>query len=269
MIEAQCTANLDKYLFIDSKVSITDYSLNAYNVYNFISFLPKPFWQKRGLILLLKHPKVTFTQLPDIPREEQKEVLSKSELLNCLNPVTICNVLEQENAAWLQFFVKEHFDKKVPLGFNPMQDEEFLGKLIQYKLAILNHSGTSDMQARYILPVNTLLSNLLKFPDKLERVKTVFEKTQNNFFESFEVFELLCYLEQYDSIVAVESTLSRNRVKEIHDQRESAAVKRKQLYVTLSNLRAFQLDNFDRKQITFNLETLSQLNNQYLALKNE
>lgn len=233
------------------------------------SYFTIKFWEKRGLILLLSHPKVTFTQLPDTPPEENKELLSKSELLNCLNPVAICNALEKENKEWLQFFVKDHFDKKVPLGFNPMQDEEFLGKLIQFKLAILNHIGSSDMQARYILPVNTLLSNLLKFPDKLERVKTVFEKTQNNFFESFEVFELLCYLEQYDSIVAVESTLSRKRVKEIHDQRESAAVKRKQLYVTLSNLRAFQLNNFDRKQITFNLEILSQLNNQYQALKNE
>lgn len=269
MIEAQCTANLDKYLFIDSKVSITDYSLNAYNVYNFISFLPKPFWQKRGLILLLNHPNVTFTQLPNTVSEKDNEPLTKQELLNCLNPVAICNALEQENAAWLQFFIKEHFDKEVSLGYNPMQDEEFLGKLIQYKLAILNHSGPSDMQARYILPVNTLFRNLLKFPDKLERVKTVFEKTQKDFFECFEVFELLCYLEQYDSIVAVESTLSRNRVKEIHDQRESAAVKRKQLYATLSNLRAFQLNNFDREQIFFSLETLSQLNNQYLALKNE
>lgn len=233
------------------------------------SFLPSEFWQKRGLILLLNHPKVTFSQLPDTPPAEQKELLSKSELLNCLNPVSICNALEQENKEWLQFFVKEHFDKEAPLGYNPMQDQEFLGKLIQYKLAVLNHSGSSDMQARYILPVNTLLSNLLKFPDKLERVKTVFHNTQTKFFESFEVFELLCYLEQYDIIVAVESTLSRNRVKEIHDQRESVAVKRKQLFTTLSNLRVFQLNNFDRKQITFNLEALSQLNNQYLALKNE
>lgn len=240
-----------------------------YNYSKITSFLPKPFWQKRGLILLLNHPKVSFTQLPDSTPEKDDEPLTKQELLACLNPITICNALEQENAAWLQFFVKEHFDKKVSLGYNPMQDEEFLGKLIQYKLAVLNHSGTNDMQARYILPVNTLLSNLLKFPDKLERVKSVFQKTQTDFFESFEVFELLYYLEQYDSIVTVESALSRNRVKEIHDQRESAAVKRKQLYVTLSNLRAFQLNNFDREQITFNLETLSQLNNLYLALKNE
>lgn len=225
------------------------------------------FWQKRGLILLLNYPKVTFTQLPDAAPEKDNEPLTKQELLARLNPVAICNALEKENKEWLQFFVKDHFDKKVPLGYNPMQDEEFLGKLIQYKLAVLNHSSSSDMQSRYILPVNTLLSNLLKFPDKLERVKTVFLKTQSDFFESFAVFELLCYLEQYDSIVTVESMLSRNRVKEIHDQRESAAIKRKQLYVTLSNLRAFQLNNFDRKQITFNLETLSQLKNQYLALK--
>lgn len=243
--------------------------MNFSKAYLCQSFLPKPFWQKRGLILLLNHPKVTFTQLPDTPPEEDKELLTKSEFLHCLNPVKICYALEQENKEWLQFFVKEHFDKKVPLGYNPMQDEEFLGKLIQYKLAILNHSGTNDMQARYILPVNTLLRNLLKFPDKLERVKSVFQKTQTDFFESFEVFELLCYLEQYDNIGAVESALSRNRVKEIHDQREGAAVKRKQLYATLSRLRAFQLNNFDREQITFNLETLSQLNNQYLALKNE
>lgn len=43
-------------------------------------------WQKRGLILLLNHPKVIFTQLPDESTSESKEPLTKSELLDCLNP---------------------------------------------------------------------------------------------------------------------------------------------------------------------------------------
>lgn len=168
--------------------------------------------------------------------------------------MAICNALEQENKEWLQFFVKEHFDKKVPVGVNPMQDVEFLGKLISYKLAVLNHSGSSDMQARYILPINTLLRNLLKFPDKLERVREQFVKTQAAFFESFEVFELLCYLEQYNHIVAIENDFSG---------------KRKNFYNTLLQLKGFQLINFDREQINFNLEILSQLTPQYLAIKNE
>lgn len=254
MIKTRCSGNLDQYLFIDFKVSITEYILRLGNIYCYKSFLPRPFWQKRGLILLLNHPKVTFTQLPDEPSGENKEPLSKSELLDCLNPVAICNALEQENKEWLQFFVKEHFDKKVPLGVNPMQDEEFLGKLISYKLAVLNHSGGSDMQARYILPVNTLLRNLLKFPDKLERVREQFVKTQAAFFESFEVFELLCYLEQYNHIVAIENDFTG---------------KRKNFYNILLQLKGFQLINFDREQINFNLEILSQLTPQYLAIKNE
>lgn len=228
-------------------------SVQRNNVYVKSNFTIE-FWQKRGLILLFNHPKVTFTQLPDEPIVENKEPLSKSELLDCLNPVAICNALEQENKEWLQFFVKEYFDKKMPLGVNPMQDEEFLGKLISYKLAVLNHSGSSDLQARYILPVNTLLRNLLKFPDKLERVREQFVKTQAAFFESFEVFELLCYLEQYDHIVAIENDFSR---------------KRKSFYDTLSQLKAFSLNNFDQEQINFNLEILSQLTPQYLSIKNE
>ncbi len=254
MIKTRCSGNLDQYLFIDFKVSITEYILRLGNIYCYKSFLPRPFWQKRGLILLLNHPKVTFTQLPDEPPSDSNGVLTQSELLECLNPVAICNVLEQENKEWLQFFVKEHFDKKIALGVNPMQDEESLGKLISYKLAVFNHSGSNDMQARYILPVKTLLSNLLKFPDKLERVRVQFVKTQREFFESFEVFELLCYLEQFDTIAVVESVFSR---------------KRKNFYDTLYQLKAFSLNNFDQKEITFNLEILSQLTPQYLAIKNE
>ena len=253
-MKIRLNSSLDNWLFTSKTSSILNYCLINYHTIKFLSFFPKPYWQKRGLILLLKHPKVTFTQLPDAPPMECNEALTKQELLACLNPVAICNALEQENKDWLQFFIKEHFDKKVSLGFNLMQDEEFLGKLITYKLAVLNHSSSSDMQARYILPVNTLLSNLLKFPDKLERVKTVFEKTQNDFFESYEVFELLCYLEQYEKIVIENSTFSR---------------KRKTLFSILTKLKEFELNNFDREQITFNLETLSQLNNQYLAIKNE
>ena len=225
------------------------------------SVLLKEYWLKKGLILLLNHPKVSFTQLPVKPPEQVNDTLTKQELQNCLNPVAICNALEQENKEWLQFFIKEHFDKKVPLGFNPMKDEEFLGKLIQYKLAILNHSGSNDMQARYILPIHTLLSNLIKFPDKLERVQEVFKKTQQAFFESYEVFELLCYLEQYHKLVMVASSLSSLPLYIMK--------KPKDLYVTLSKLKAFQLNNFDREQITRNLQTLAQLMNQYLALKDE
>ena len=147
----------------------------------------KSIWQKRGLILLLSHPKVMFTLQPDEPSNDNKEPFTKSELLDCINPVAICNALEQENNEWLQFFFKEHFDKKLPVGVNPIKNKEFLGKLISYKLAVINHNGSNDMQARYILTVKTLLSKVLKFLDKLERLYRQFITTQRNFSLSFEV----------------------------------------------------------------------------------
>jgi hypothetical protein len=218
------------------------------------SFLPIQFWQKRGLILLLNNPAVTFTQLPDMCVEEQDIALSSQELLTLLNPIAICEALEIENLNWLQFFIKYYFDKNMALGVNPLNDAEFLGKLIKNKLSVLNHSSSNDLQARYILPVNTLLSNLIKFPNRLEKVKVVFNKTQVEFFDSYVVFELLCYFEHYDSISKDRSLLS---------------IKHKALYKTLIILKEFDLNSFDRDQITFNLETLSQLKNQYLALKDE
>lgn len=246
--------NLDDFI-LKKNVELLKFAFDHFfSKCNIKSLLNVSFWQKRGLILLLNHPKVTFTQLPDGPSDDNKEVITRCELLECLNPVAICNALEQENKEWLQFFVNEYFDEKVALGVNPMQDEEFLGKLISYKLAVLNHSGSSDMQARYILPVKTLLSNLLKFPDKLDPVRQQFVKTQQAFFESFDVFELLCYLEQYNTIAMVESDFSK---------------KRRNFYKTLLQLKAFSLNNFYQEDITYNLETLSQLTPQYLAIKNE
>lgn len=232
---------------IELEISNTDFC-------NFTSFFPIQFWQKRGLILLLSHPNVSFTKLPDEFIENGKESLNKGEFLASLNPVTICNILEEENSEWLLFFIKEHFGKNVVLGNNLMRDPEFLGKLIKNKLAVLNHSSSSDLQARYILPVNTLFINVLKFPDKLEKVKIVFDKTQRNFFESYDLFEFFCYLEHYVTLDKDDTTLSRKCMA---------------IYKTLTKLKEFELNNFDRNLITFNLKNLSQLKNQYLALKDE
>ena len=218
------------------------------------SFLPIQFWQKRGLILLLRHPSVRFTQLPDATIKNKKGSLKKEEFLASLDPVAICIALEQENPEWLQYFLRPYLGEKIEFGINPFTIPEFLGKLVKNKLAILNHSSSNDLQARYILPVNTLLSNLLKFPNRLEKVKVVFDKTQVEFFDSYVVFELLCYLEHYDSISKDTSLLS---------------IKHKALYKTLIILKEFDLNSFDRDQITFNLETLSHLKDQYLALKDE
>ena len=245
------------YLFSDN-------NLNSFeSVYNVVlkkrqpvfgSFLANSLWKKRGLILLLSSPKVTFIHLPNKLKEFPKATLSKNDVLDCFNPIAICEALEIENLNWLQFFIEYYFDKNMALGVNPLNEAEFLGKLVKNKLAILNHSSSNDLQARYILPVNTLLSNMLKFPDKLEKVKVVFEKTQVEFFDSYLVFELLCYLEHYDSISKDTSLLS---------------IKHKALYKTLIILKEFDLNSFDRDQITFNLETLSHLKDQYLALKDE
>jgi hypothetical protein len=219
-----------------------------------VSVLPKKYWTDRGLSTLLNHSSVYYNEVPNNINKELFIINEKFEILSCVNPVKVANELAVLNPKLAMDFINTTYKNIIPKGINPFSNPEFLGKLIENKLAVLNHSSSSDLQARYILPVNTLLSNLLKFPDKLEKVKVVFEKTQHSFFETYVVFELLCYLEHYDSISKDTSLLS---------------IKHKALYKTLIILKEFDLNSFDRDQITFNLETLSQLKNQYLALKDE
>jgi hypothetical protein len=215
------------------------------------------FWDKRGLILLLNHSRIIYNQIPEKSLSSKpSKVLKKTELFQCLNPIKICYVLHKENPEYLQYFLRAYLGKKIELGINPFSNPEFLGKLIENKLAVLNHSNTSDLQARYILPIKILLSNLLRFPEKLEKVQDVFHKTQSDFFKSFEIFELLCYLEQYNKIT-------------INVAQSIMVEKRIAFYKTLLQLKAFRLNNFDSAEITFNLENLSLLHNQYLALKDE
>jgi hypothetical protein len=77
MLDFENSIIIDEWLLLTSKVSLLGYELNLASKNIIISFLPLEFWQKRGLILLLNHPNVTFVHLPDMPPEQINEPLTK------------------------------------------------------------------------------------------------------------------------------------------------------------------------------------------------
>ena len=172
------------------------YKSNSFD-YTIHSFLPKEYWQKRGLYVLLKHPAITYIRLPDSCKQEPLPKISKEELQACFNPITIAKALEKEQAQWLDFYIKHEFGIEAKRGGNPFTQKEFLQKLIKQKLSVLNHGKTNDVNSRYIMPLKNILQSLQRFPNKLEKAKPIVENLQSSFFESYEIVQILFLLQGY------------------------------------------------------------------------
>lgn len=220
-------------------------------------FLHKTYHQKRGLYLLLNQPSVAYVRLPDPYDGPKLPPVPKSELLACFNPIAIAKAMRAENPEWLPIYIKHEFNLTVAPGINPFDNREFLGKLIKTKIAALNHSDTNDMAAHYIMPLKNVFLGLQRFPNKTEKAKPMVRKIQADFFESYTISQLLFLLEGY--------------VAQFENHPEISKVENgfKKLFISLAACRAIPINNFGEAQLLSNLYHLSQLYNDFVALKNE
>ncbi|MBK5208282.1 MAG: hypothetical protein JJE44_02110 [Flavobacteriaceae bacterium] len=238
--------------------TIFDNLKNIYTFISIISFLPKSYWQKRGLYLLLNHTSIAYTRLPDPYDGPKLFSAPKSELLACFNPITIAKAMQAENPEWLPVYIKHEFNVTVAPGTNPFEQKEFLGKLIKSQIAALNHSNTNDIAVQYIMPLKNVFLGLQRFPNKAEKAKPIIQKIQTGFFDSYNISQLLFLLEGY--VAQFE-----NNIPEISTDENGF----KKLFISLTACKSISINNFGEAQLLSNLYHLSQLYNGFIALKNE
>lgn len=222
----------------------------------FSSFLPKSYLQKRGFYLLFKHPSVTFIRLPEVYKDCKTPKVNVEELKKCFNPLIIAETLYNGHPEWLPVYIKHEFGLETPFNQNPFTKREFLCKLIDNKLEVLNHTSINDIATRYQLPMRHLLLSLERFPDRLDKVKPILIKLHSDFFYNYEVAQLLFLLDGY--------------VKQFEEKEVDAhSIKLKNFYNSLMQCKAIGENYFDTVFLNYNLQVLDELYINYIAMKNE
>lgn len=237
--------NLPKWVY--------ELTLNTYQIV-FFSFLPKSYWQKKGLFLLLDHPSVIYQHLPET-YIINKPILKKEELLQLFDPMESARQIENLNNNWLSIYVNNTLNLEINIGINPFRDEEFVKKLIISEIRILNHSSSNDIGSRLIMPIKNILKSVLDFPDKFEKVKEIFHKLQIDFFCSYEIQQLLFLLKGYKFIRESINYPINDKLCNFYD--------------TMVKCRDINLENFNREIIHETINIVESFYKQYKIVKNE
>lgn len=163
------------------------------NIFN--SFLPKSYWQKRGLYLLLKNPAVKYIRLPDNYNQDPLPKIKKQELQNCFNPIAIVKALEKEQPQWLDFYLKYEFGLNI--NDNPLNNSRVLEKIIKIQISKIKHGSNKSLINTFIAPLQISLNGLLKLPHLEDKIRSNIITTCNDFFDEYTVFKLVCLLEHH------------------------------------------------------------------------
>ncbi len=231
------------------------FKINNYSYYHISSFLPKSYWQKRGLNLLLNNRSIAYIQLPESYEGSELPETNEEDFLKCFNPIKIATELFKARAEWLPFYIKQEFGVELPKSQNPFVQKECFIKIIKKKFSILNHSSKNDIAAQFQMPMRTILISLKQFPDKLEKVKEMLKKLQSDFFNNYEVAQLLFLLDGY--------------LKQFDNEIDTVSIKFMNFNNSLINCKEITLNYFDKEILNNNLQVLEELNINFIAMKND